>query len=202
MWPCILHQGFLSAPCGICPQVRFWKWDGELQTFLRMLSHHMPLVPTVAHHSYTPVQDAGFTREPYSVIELKGLHRLAEWLTSQRFCQFFFDNFAFILILFFYSNILYINFSIKLCAIKMLRPYLKDCLSELGFKVASFYSVKTLLLKCICCEVNFLGYKYLQEHFSCQMSYSMLCCVAKLESLLVNIYITTSTSLNTPSVSS
>lgn len=40
--------GFLSAPCGICPQLRSREWEGELQTFPRMPSSHMPLLPSLS----------------------------------------------------------------------------------------------------------------------------------------------------------
>lgn len=39
--------GFLSAPCGICPQLRSREWESELQTFPRIPSSHMPLSPSL-----------------------------------------------------------------------------------------------------------------------------------------------------------
>lgn len=40
--------GFLSAPCGICPQLRSREWESELQTFPRIPSSHMPLLPSLS----------------------------------------------------------------------------------------------------------------------------------------------------------
>lgn len=47
-----------------------------------MLSHHMPFLPAVAHHSYTHLVDSGFTQELYSSTQLKGV--AAKRLDSQR----------------------------------------------------------------------------------------------------------------------
>lgn len=49
--------GFLSAPCGICPQLWSREWESELQTFPRIPSSHMPLLPcfpVFPLSSYTP----------------------------------------------------------------------------------------------------------------------------------------------------
>lgn len=80
--PALSSRASSQLLVGICPQVSIWKWDSDWQPFPRMPSHHMPLLPAVAHQSYTRLVDSGFTQELQSSTQLKGV--AAKRLGSQR----------------------------------------------------------------------------------------------------------------------